>query len=131
MLPTIELKKLVKARLKDAEVLCNYNRNDGAVYLCGYAIELQLKYRICKNLKWLDFPSTKKEFEDYKSFKTHNLDILLHMSGKESIIKSAYLTEWSIIARWDSEARYNIIGTADGKQAKDMIKSTKILLKKL
>jgi hypothetical protein len=37
--------------LIDAEVLLNAKRFDGSVYLCGYAIELGLKKRICETLK--------------------------------------------------------------------------------
>ena len=57
MIPIRELKKLVSARLKDAEVLYKGKRYDGAVYLCGYAVELILKAKICKTLRWPEFPS--------------------------------------------------------------------------
>ena len=50
-LKTAELRKIAKARLKDAEALLAAHRYDGAIYLCGYAVELALKARICQTLK--------------------------------------------------------------------------------
>jgi len=32
--------------------------SDGATYLCGYAVEVALKFRICLTLNWPEFPST-------------------------------------------------------------------------
>ena len=110
MISTVDLKNVVKARLKDAQILYRARRYDGAVYLCGYAIELQLKYRICKTLKWSEFPLSNNEFKNYHSFKTHNLDILLHLCPKEDRIKKYFLADWSIVAKWDPEMRYNIMG---------------------
>ena len=52
MLDRKDIKAIAKARLKDAQVLLRGNRFDGAIYLCGYAIELALKARICQTLKW-------------------------------------------------------------------------------
>ncbi len=51
MLDKKEVKKIARARLKDAEVLAASRRYEGAIYLCGYAVELGLKARICKTLK--------------------------------------------------------------------------------
>jgi len=46
-----EIDEIVTARLNDAEFLLESSRFDGSVYLCGYAIELGLKSRICKILQ--------------------------------------------------------------------------------
>lgn len=51
MISTQELKKIAAARLRDAEILYQGKRYDGAFYLCGYAVELTLKAKICKTLK--------------------------------------------------------------------------------
>jgi hypothetical protein len=51
MISVAELRKIVSARLKDAEILYTANRFDGAFYLCGYAVELALKIKVCKTLK--------------------------------------------------------------------------------
>ncbi|MDX2041108.1 MAG: HEPN domain-containing protein [Acidobacteriota bacterium] len=128
MITRVELRKIARERLKDAEALFNAGRYDGAVYLSGYAIELALKNRICKTLKWSGFPQTRSEFQPFQSFKTHNLDVLLSLSGLESKIKTAYLAEWSAIAKWDPEARYNPIGSAGKKDAELLIEAVKKLL---
>jgi hypothetical protein len=126
-----ELRAIAKARLRDAEVLFSAGRYDGSVYLCGYSVEISLKARVCRTLKWDDFPSTNKEFERYHSFRTHNLDVLLHLSGAEKKIKPKYLTAWSVVAGWEPHTRYKQIGTATSAEAADMIDSAKILLRVL
>ncbi len=44
-------------------------------------MELKLKKKICENLGWKGYPKDKKEFERLASFKTHDLDVLLHYIG--------------------------------------------------
>jgi HEPN domain-containing protein len=122
-----EIEKIVEARLKDAEVLLKASRFDGSVYLCGYAIELGLKARICETLKWNEYPTSGK----YSTFKTHDLDVLLHLSGIEDTVKLNYMTEWSIVAQWNPEARYETIGKVKEADAKDMLESAKELIKQL
>ncbi|PKN39345.1 MAG: hypothetical protein CVU62_03890 [Deltaproteobacteria bacterium HGW-Deltaproteobacteria-2] len=131
MIDTKNVKKIAKARLRDAEVLANANRCEGAIYLCGYAVELGLKARICKTLKWQGFPFSKKEFEGYQSFKTHDLDVLLHLTGIEDRVKTHFFAEWSSVAAWDPESRYNPVGNATQADAYLMISSAKSLLDKL
>jgi HEPN domain-containing protein len=50
---------MAQARLEDAEALLQSGRYDSAVYLCGYAVELALKARICLNLNWNEYPASK------------------------------------------------------------------------
>ena len=57
-----ELRILARARLKEAQILFEAKRYDAATYLCGYAIELALKARICQTLGYTHFPQTNKEF---------------------------------------------------------------------
>src|SRR5437763_7271055 len=108
-----DLHGIAAARLEDARVLLENERFDGAAYLCGYAVELALKARICVTLNWQGFPETRAEFENYSSFKTHKLDVLLRLSGQESRIKTEHLSDWSAIVTWDPEARYKAVGRAD------------------
>ena len=117
MLTKQELRLIARARLQDAEALFRANRYDGSIYLCGYAIEIGLKNKICKTLRWNEFPSTKSEFQNLQSFKTHNLDILLKLSGAESKIKLNFLSEWSQVAKWEPDARYKPIGSSSGPEA--------------
>ena len=129
MISRNELRKISHARLKDAEVLYKNRRYDSAVYLCGYVVEVALKAKICKTLRWAGYTSTRSEFQAYQSFKTHDLDVLLSLSGVESKIRIQYFTEWSNIATWDSEVRYKSIVTAARSDAFNMIESAKTLLK--
>lgn len=131
MISLEDLEKISKARLKDAKILFKNKRYDGAVYICGYVIETFLKLKICQTLNWLDFPSSNKEFEELKSFKTHKLDTLLSLSGAEIKIRTNYLADWSIIVKWDPEVRYKPIGSASKNEARNMINSTKNLIKVL
>ena len=128
MLDRPELKKIAQARIKDGEVLLNSNRYDGAVYLCGYAVEIALKERICRTLGWPGYPSTRREFTNYQSFRTHNLGVLLSLSGSEQKIKMNFLAEWSVVAEWDPEMRYKPIGSANKQEAELMIDSSRKLL---
>ena len=130
MLERSELTKIAKARIRDAEILHESGRYDGSTYLCGYAIEMALKARICKNLKMEGFPSSKKEFKDKKKLRTHDLDNLLSFSGMEEKIKTneECLVAWSEVGDWDPQIRYNPIGSFTDKDSKSMIDSSKKLL---
>ena len=123
-----DLRTIAEERLKDAEALLESQRYDGAVYLGGYVVELALKSRICRTLSWAGFPQTRNEFQNYSSFRTHNLDVLLRLSGTEQAVKTQYLAEWSAVATWDPEARYNPIGTATQPDAQLLIESARIIL---
>jgi hypothetical protein len=80
MIPRTELRRLAEQKVRDAEVLLEAGRYDGAAYLVGYGVELALKARICETLGWEGFPSTRNEFRQYASFRTHDLEVLLHLS---------------------------------------------------
>lgn len=131
MLAATEVKRLASARLKDAEALYDAGRHDGAVYMCGYSIELALKARICRTLKWSGFPEKDHEFKGIGSLKVHDLDALLRFTGKEALVKTTLLAEWSAIAAWSPDARYKPIGTATPSDTKLMLDSAAILLKKI
>jgi hypothetical protein len=131
MLTPKDLRTIARSRLTDARALLRSRRYDGAVYLCGYSIELALKARICKNLHWQGFPATSKEFQGLTSFRIHDLDMLLHLSGIETKIRTRFLTDWSVVVIWEPEARYNPVGSAKRRDADLMIQSAANLLKVL
>lgn len=131
MISIDELVAIAKARLEDANVLFVNERIDGAGYLCGYAVELALKARICRTLNWLGFPEKRNEFDNFASFKTHKLDVLLSLSGQEQRIKTENLSEWSAVATWDPEARYRAIGQTDAVQVALMIVGAETLMRVL
>jgi len=138
MLLKAELKRIIKERLSDAEALFNAGRFDGATYLCGYVMEVALKLRVCKTLKWEGFPETRREFEGLASFKTHDFDSLLHVSGVEDKVKQLYLSEWSTVITWNPEMRYNRVVSMNRAetlrkrtQVLDIIRDTKTLIQVL
>jgi HEPN domain len=71
MILTQDLKAIARARLRDAQALLRAKRFDGAFYLCGYAVELALKARICRTLKWAGFPESGSEIKGMQSIRTH------------------------------------------------------------
>jgi HEPN domain-containing protein len=131
MIPVAELDTIAHARLDDAKALLAGGRHDGATYLCGYAVEVALKARICRTLNWPEFPSTGGEFQAYRSFQTHELDVLLRLSGQEARVKQQHFADWNAVAVWRSESRYDVVGTAEKSDAEAMIKAAEQLLKVL
>ncbi|MDD5189473.1 MAG: HEPN domain-containing protein [Dehalococcoidales bacterium] len=125
MLDRNELKKLSKERILESEILYLHKKYDISSYLCGYAVELALKYRICKCLKWIGFPETKSEFEDVKFLKTHECENLLLLTGKKDQMKTNFMTEWSVVAKWNPDGRYHPLGTITKAESRDMIDCSK------
>lgn len=121
MLLVQELRVISEDRLEDARVLVDAQRLDGAVYLCGYSVELALKARICLTLGWSGFPETSLEFQGLQSLRTHDLEVLLRFSGVEGAITAKYLAEWSVILNWDPSKRYARSGTSTPQEANRMI----------
>lgn len=123
--------RIASARLEDAEALLNGGRYDGATYVCGYAVEVALKARICRTLDWPEFPSTGGEFQAYKSFQTHALEILLRLSGQEGRMKLNHFGLWNSVASWNPESRYGAIGRIQKAEAESMISAAEQLLRAL
>ena len=128
MISTKDLKSAARAYLRDAIVLLQAKRYDGAYYLCGYAVELALKARICQTLRWSHFPETRAEFERLQSLKTHDLEILLRFTGVGARVRAKYLPEWSVVLKWNPEKRYQKTGNSTQQDAADMETSAKKLL---
>jgi HEPN domain-containing protein len=131
MIATKDVRKIAHARLKDAKVLLTAGQYEGAIYLCGYAVELALKARICRVLKWAGYPATKKEFEGLQTFRTHDLDVLARLTGRDSVMKKAYFAEWAAVVEWSPETRYKPIGSTSSAKVQIMISAAEILLKKI
>ncbi len=131
MITRADLTKTARAHLRDARILNRRGSYDGAVYLCGYAVEIALKARICRTLRWAGFPSTRSEFEHVKSVQTHVFEALLLFSGAGDRIKPALASDWSIVKRWAPEQRYNPVGTQTADNAAEMIAAAAHLLRVL
>jgi HEPN domain-containing protein len=124
-IPRADLKKIARARITDAECLFTGGRYDGAVYLCGYAVELALKARICRTLKWPEFDPS----GPLHAFKSHSFDFLLSLSGIEAKITRLYLSPWSTMKRWEPELRYRPVGSTTRAEARNMIDAAVELLR--
>ncbi len=122
-----DIKKIARARLKDAEALFDARRYEGAAYVCGYAVELALKHRICMRLDWNEYPPLRR----LNNFKTHDLNILVLLAGVEKKVNTSLLSEWSAVSWWNSEIRYKPARSFASNEVRLMIESTKILLRKL
>jgi len=131
MISTKDLKAVARARLRDAQALLRAKRFDGAFYLCGYAVELALKARICRTLKWAGFPESGSEIKGMQSIRTHDLDLLLRFSGVEARVKAKHPAEWSVVLRWTPERRYLPVGLSPAQETADMIACVQRLLEVL
>ena len=144
------LSYLAGQKRKDAETLFRQHRNTGAFYLMGYALELNLKRKVCQSLGFnRGFPETKAELQAYsiqislfnsinagitltqiKQVKNHDLSQLLIFSGAETRIINLFLQEWLTIKAWNPENRYRIQRFSDTK-AERFMKAAKLILKQI
>jgi len=128
MINTPDLIRIARERLGDAEALMSAHRYDAAAYICGYSVEIALKYKLCQTLDWSGFPWTSKELENYESLQASDLDLLLILTGSEARIKAHYFTEWLAFSEWTPEAMYSISGKIKPADAINMINAAKTLI---
>jgi HEPN domain-containing protein len=121
----MKFRKLAQSRLAEARILLSNRKYDGAAYLCGYAIELILKSRICRNLGWSIYLVSR----NYESFKTHNLEVLINLSGRLQKIHPKWAAEWGQFQHWNPNQRYDAVGNTKMVQAQAMIEAAEKLLK--
>lgn len=128
MIPA-DMERTAKAHLADARVLHRGGRFDGAVYLCGYALEIALKGHICHTLKWPVFPPPSGE---YRSLLTHNLETLLWFSGIRDRVRmtgGAPNPDWSVVRNWNPEMRYSPVGAQTAVSAGEIIAATAAIVR--
>ena len=131
MILRADLRAIARARLKASEVLLTSRRYDGAIYLCGYAVEISLKARLCQSLNWPGWPETAQDFKQYPSLKIHDLDSLVMLSGVGARIKASHLLDWPTVREWRPDLRYRRIGTATRQNAEDMIAAARRIMRAL
>lgn len=121
------LMSLARKRFEEAKTLLQNNQPDGAVYLCGYALEMVLKWKIVKLLEWEGYPDSRHEFENLQTFKTHQLSVLLRLAGLEKKIQNdnTIYARWQVAGTWDSQIRYREIGAVQTREAQDTIEATR------
>lgn len=104
-----DLQNLARMRLREAKVLFDNRRYEGAYYLLGYAVECALKAYIAKQTRRYDFPPDRKFVNDIY---THDLNKLLSVSGLEpEYLKEAnrnpnFELNWTIVKDWSEQSRY-------------------------
>ena len=134
MISVLDLEQTARSYLRAARALNRQaiNSPDAAFYLCGYAVEIALKARICRTLGWPDYPETGGEFASYRSFQTHDLGVLLHLAGNavEDLVRltPGLLVAWSVVEKWRPEQRYQPVGTRSPADAANMIRAAATIM---
>lgn len=132
MILLADLRSTSREHLRAATILRRSRAYDSAVYLCWYAVEIALKVRICRTLKWQGFPESKKEFEGKLSLKVHDLNALLDFTSIQARFQQMPLRgAWETVQAWNPEQRYRQGGIRTAAEADDMISATRDLLKAL
>lgn len=137
MLGADVLRSNARLMFEAAKTLGPSDRTAGvSAYLCGYALEFQLKARIVATLGLAGYPSDKPEFEHAKAtyghqLRTHDLEELLKISGLEAVVKPGLWAEWSICLQWSPETRYEDISNVSKSVAESMLDGVEKLLPNL
>lgn len=117
-----ELQAIAEVRLRDAQLLYQHKRFDGAYYLAGYVIECALKACNAKKTRRYDFPD--KDF--FKNAYIHDLALLLGTAGLKNQMEQEFLNspslevKWRIVKDWRETSRYHVHGR---RRAKDMLEA--------
>jgi hypothetical protein len=104
-----DFKSLADLRIEDARLLLRSGRQQGAYYLCGYAVECALKACIAKTMKLYQFPPSKEYI--YKIY-SHNLNSLVNAAGLDGHLQAdinanfAFAANWNTVKDWNEESRY-------------------------
>jgi len=115
-----DLEMLVEIRIKEAEILLNTGRYQGAYYLAGYSLECAIKVCIAKQVKQYDFPNLELAKKSY----SHNLTDLMGAAGlKQKLWEKVeqdvdFELNWAVAKDWNEKARYE--SRAEEEKAKDL-----------
>lgn len=134
-----EIKKLAYLRLSEAEILCANAKYDGAFYLAGYSVELMLKAKICEHFR-IDNLFNREECKIQgisdlrKVVETHDINLLLILSGLESKFRTAQKTNEKLKESyrfftastgnktdWSEQVRYLPINSKTEEDVKEFI----------
>jgi len=111
-------------RLKDAQCLHDAGRFHGAIYLCGYALECELKYRICRARRI----ESMVELEAKRL--GHRLAELLRLAGLANLIlrnRELSVAFQAVNEGWSTEIRYSGIGR-NRRDSEEFLKDSRALL---
>ncbi len=120
-----EIEDNIRQKYLDAKLLYKNDRYANSIYLCGYCVELALKYAMTKKLNWTQFRADGR----FKFLKVHDLDFLLAFTGDELRIKK--LVDWSIVQAWSENKRYENPSNAKQNDSEAMLEATKKLVEEL
>ena len=130
-----DIRSLADSRLEEAELLSANGFYDCAFYIAGYALELQLKAKICEHFNLPDFYSQYVPRTDLaKTFLIHNLERLILLSGLhakfevERIANTNFDSHWYNVSLWSEKSRYNLIGTQTITEITNFLESIKIII---
>ena len=104
-----DFQKLAQMRFDEAKVLRDNGRFDGAYYLAGYSVECALKACIARRTRPEEFPP---KWQVVRGYYTHDINTLLKAAELEDErnVKarndSTFQSNWSIVAQWNEDARY-------------------------
>ena len=119
-----EFRALAKSRLDEAKALYKAGHYDGAVYLCGYAVEFSLKACICKLLDISQYPEGESFAKAYKIHRLRDLKTLAGLDNKLTATNPQLFANWSrVVSTWTEEIRYHPLGTYTRVDAQEMLKS--------
>ena len=112
-------------RWKDAQCLYEAGRYQGAIYLCGYAIECQLKASVCtaRGVESLEQREAKKLGHEL----THVLDAA-RLSRKLNENKDLHTAFYEIANRWSTAIRYTGGGSGEWECERFLRDSEALLL---
>ena len=129
MLTRADMRQIARARVLEAAVLVRAGRFDTAVYLCGYAVEVSLKARICRTLRWAEFPNEPREWQRHHAYlKVHDLRLLAKWSAYEIHLDGpTHSRQWLEVYEWNPETRYQLGGRKTRSQAVSIMRSTRAL----
>jgi HEPN domain-containing protein len=117
-----DLQALANARLRDAEILLQNRRFDGAYYLAGYAVECAIKACVAKKTQRYDFPDRNLALDVY----VHDLTKLLKPAGLDQVwqrelnLDPELNVRWGVVKDWTEQSRYE---TQARQTAKDMVEA--------
>jgi HEPN domain-containing protein len=127
-----QLKDLARLRLREAEALFSVGLYDGCAYLCGYAVELALKARICASLGIDEYPEKAGagiRARLVEAFRTHDFDELWLLAGLKndpSAATQSFVANWSVATRWKPERRYEPEGSYNRNDAEAMLNAIRM-----
>jgi hypothetical protein len=133
MLTRLQLLGNSLAKLRAAKAVTDKGDFDTATHLCGLAVELALKARICVDKTLTGWPENDAEFKNARPLKlrTHGLEALLGMTGQETNVKVRCINEWGVCLQWNIDTRYQPMGTAKRQSVEEMIRSAEAVIREL